>query len=554
MKANEVVNSLDDPSNKSIICETVSVAISNNVIDSMDSLENIAERMAFRNTFLKENGTFCDDILLCNDITDYDKLFSYYEKRAHEVSHPLLKIVYLGMLWEFKKKYTNQEMSFCLKKEYILLICKYIDEDYLPCKNAEPKWVIRAIDLAIRTGNQELIDRVKQTTIRYIDDVNEGTLLAIVLDKITENRKFFENEIDHILEKAERLFKTLSETEGREFLSTQSLTKSLCKYYNSQSQSNRAKLKKSIDNFFNYCKNKLIDSSSFEFKKAIELYKTYDFYNDYKKRMTELEIIQREEFQKCQSIPIDIPIIPDNNYEEQKNKSWEDNLDYILTNLIPDIDAIKEEMKVSTKYSVLTSMIPKAMQSPDSSGRTEGRIGGIDDDKNGNKLYWFDFQVHYNYGSLKQIIDMFKEKLSKETLLRFLLNSYTFQDIDKQILEKIIDSLLEKEYFVFIHLIIPQIESAFRNIMIHNGHTTYAKLEKGTETLELLDEILNEEFIKSFLGENTQKFIRIILTDRRFLNIRNAVCHGYFPYELFNEQNSDLLMLISLILAQKTQL
>ena len=277
-------------------------------------------------------------------------------------------------------------------------------------------------------------------------------------------------------------------------------------------------------------------------------------YNDYKKRMTELEIIQREEFQKCQSIPIDIPIIPDNNYEEQKNKSWEDNLDYILTNLIPDIDAIKEEMKVSTKYSVLTSMIPKAMQSPDSSGRTEGRIGGIDDDKNGNKLYWFDFQVHYNYGSLKQIIDMFKEKLSKETLLRFLLNSYTFQDIDKQILEKIIDSLLEKEYFVFIHLIIPQIESAFRNIMIHNGHTTYAKLEKGTETLELLDEILNEEFIKSFLGENTQKFIRIILTDRRFLNIRNAVCHGYFPYELFNEQNSDLLMLISLILAQKTQL
>ena len=553
MNITEIVNSFDELSNKNIISEYILDKIPQQLNDSIDVFEYYAEKMAFNNTFLNDDGKFCEDHLVYDEITDYDKLFSYYEKRAHEVSHPLLKIVYLGMVFEFKKKYTKQEMDFKLKKEYIYSICRYIDDDYLPYKNAEPKWVIRAIDLAIRTSNQELIDRVKQTTILYVEKVDKGTLLAIVLDKIFENRNEFEiKEMEIILEKSEKLLEALTKEEGYNFKPSLDITTKLCEYYHPTN--NRIKLKESIDRFSIYCHTKLINVSPDDIFTVANLYNEYDFKEDFKREIFEMEKLQNEEAQSCQWVPIDIPITPDKNYEEQESKSWEENLNYILVNLIPDMNIVEEDLKESTKYSVLTSIVPKAIQAPDSSGRTEGRIGGIDDDDDGNKLFWFNFQASYNYGSLKQIIDMFKHKLSKETLLKFLSNSYAFQDINKQILEKIIESFLAKEYLVFIHLIIPQIESAFRNIMTHNGHTTYAKLEKGTETIELLGKILNEEFIKSFLGDNALKFIRIILTDRRFLNIRNAVCHGYFPYTSFNEQNSDLLMLITLIFAKKTQL
>ena len=553
MKAVEVVNSLDDPSNKSIICETVNESISKNVDESKDSFEHVAEKMAFQNTFLKDDGTFCDDHLLLNGITDYDKLFCYYEKRSREVSHPLLKIVYLGMVFEFKKKYTRQEMNFDLKKEYILSICKYIDEEYLPYKCAEPRWVIRAIDLAIRTQNQELIDRVKLTTIRYVDDVNEGTLLAIVLDKITENRKYFESEITHILEKTETLLKSLSERSGLEFLPTQALTKSLCKYYNSQN--NRIKLKETIDNFSHFCHEKWIGSSSYGFREVAELYKKYGLTDDLKREEFQLQQFQAKEFQELPWWPFDMSVTIDEHYEEQEEKSWEDNLDYILDSIVPDYNNVENDLKSRAKFTPLTMMCQKITQAPDLTGRNEGYVGSIIDDPEGNIMSKFFDQISFNYSSLKTIIDLFKSKISKEELLHYLQNSYAFSKIDSRFLGAIIDYYFENNFLVFIHLIIPQIEEAFRNTLPPNGRTTYKKIEDHTERLKILNDIFDEDedLITSIFGENLVKFFRVILIDRRFLNIRNAVCHGYFSYDRFNEQNFDLLMLIALCVAKHTK-
>ena len=553
MKASEVVNKLDDPSNKNIICETVSMAISNNAEDSKDSLEYIAEIMAFQNTFLNDDGTFCVDHLLINEITDYDKLFNYYENRAREVTHPLLIIVYLGMVFEFKKKYTRQEMDFDLKKQYILSICKYIDEEYLPYKSAEPKWIIRAIDLAIRTSNQELIDSAKLTAIRYVNKVNEGTLLAKVLNKIIENCEHFKREIDHILEKAETLLKSLSEKAGREFIPTQELTKSLCKYYNSQN--NRAKLKETIDNFSFYCHERLIDASSYDFRKVAELYKEYGFTDDLKREEFQIQLSQKKEFQELPRTPIYTPVMIIDHYKEQMNKSWLDNLEYILANIVPDIKTAEEDFKSTAKNNVLSTMSSKLILSPDDSGRAEGYVGGMDDLR-GNTTLNFCEQLFSKYTSLKRIIDLFKSKINKEELLQYLQNSYAFSKIDSHFLGAIMDYYFENNFLVFIHLIIPQIEEAFRNTLPPNGRTTYKKIEDHTERLKILNDIFdeNEDLITSIFGENLVKFFRVILIDRRFLNIRNAVCHGYFPYDSFNEQNSDLLMLIALILAKKTQL
>ena len=548
MKINELINKFDDLNNKNLTIDHICYELSKTNIDSSKDFENIAERLALNHTCIEEDGAYSCKTIRCDLAIDSGQLFEYYEKRRHEVSHPILIDMYCGMIYEFKKG----RRSFELIKEYINNLCQIIDKGFYPYKSAEPKFVKRLIGLSIKTNNDELIEKAKSTTIKYINNSNNGVLLSLVLDKVFINSNKFEPEEMHlILEKTERLFDSLTKEDSLNYKPAFDITTKLCEYYNSIND--KTKLKKSIDNFSVYCHTKLINVTSDDIYTVANLYFKHGFKEDFEREVFEMEKLQNIETQLCQWMDIDFPVITDKNYEEQETKTLEENLDYILTKLIPDINTIEEDLKASSIYSVLTLMIPKATQSPDSSGRTEGHIGGIDDDKSGNIVYFFDFQAHYNYVSLKQIINMFKRKSSKETLLKYFLNSYAFQGIFEQILEEIINTFLANNHFVFIHLIIPQIERAFRNIMAHNGHTTYAELEKGTETLELLDKILNEEFIKSFFGNNTQKFFRIILTDRRFLNIRNAVCHGYFPYELFNEQNSDLLMLIALCIAKHTK-
>ena len=104
-------------------------------------------------------------------------------------------------------------------------------------------------------------------------------------------------------------------------------------------------------------------------------------------------------------------------------------------------------------------------------------------------------------------------------------------------------------------MLIPQIESAIRELVSVAGGAIYqpssSSKEKGFELRPLGALLRDEIFIKTFEGldNNIPDFFRIVLVDKRSLNLRNNICHGHFPAISFNQGIAIHIIHILLILS-----
>ena len=85
-----------------------------------------------------------------------------------------------------------------------------------------------------------------------------------------------------------------------------------------------------------------------------------------------------------------------------------------------------------------------------------------------------------------------------------------------------------------------------RNIAELSGHSVFKISRYGGMYLKNLDEILNLDAVIKALGEDTQFYFRVILTDPRGWNMRNRLCHGMMPMQEFGPGISDRIIHILL--------
>ena len=109
---------------------------------------------------------------------------------------------------------------------------------------------------------------------------------------------------------------------------------------------------------------------------------------------------------------------------------------------------------------------------------------------------------------------------------------------------------LQKDFVVAIHLYVPQIEAAIRNLVELTGGAVLKARGGGGFHLRTLDELLRTEQVNEVLGKDVALFFRVVLTDQRGWNIRNDVCHGTFPHQNASRVVADRLLHLLLVLAQ----
>lgn len=90
-----------------------------------------------------------------------------------------------------------------------------------------------------------------------------------------------------------------------------------------------------------------------------------------------------------------------------------------------------------------------------------------------------------------------------------------------------------------IHVIIPQIEQALRELLILRGVPTLKAGRNGLMQLKNLNDILREPAIKESLGDDLRLYLLTFLADERGQNIRNNICHGLAAPAQFNQRLSD---------------
>jgi hypothetical protein len=187
----------------------------------------------------------------------------------------------------------------------------------------------------------------------------------------------------------------------------------------------------------------------------------------------------------------------------------------------------------------------------DHRGLVVATVGSLQDDPDGNVVNQMSQNMHIISGVLAALIDraISKHSVSEDVLLKYLFLSPLFDNDQKQYLQAATHAYLLGDFAVAIHLYVPQIEAAIRNLVEHTGGAVLKTRPGGGFHLRTLDELLRTEEVCNVFGNDIALYFRVVLTDQRGWNIRNEVCHGSFPYQSASRVVADRLLHVLIVLA-----
>ena len=234
--------------------------------------------------------------------------------------------------------------------------------------------------------------------------------------------------------------------------------------------------------------------------------------------------------------------------------SLEDIINRVATQFIPNKKHAKEQIFDLSKSSPLIFMI--GHQLLDEKGRVVATIGSLENDIEGNIVRQVSQNLKFSSLFLRLILEGAGKNLGLNTksIMDFISKSPIINSDRLPIIEKGVNAYFSQDYIVAIHLLIPQIEEAIRNLIeISGGNVLRPK--NGGYQLRTFDDLLRDEIVEASLGEDLAIYFRILFTDQRGWNLRNEVCHGIANPNKFDSQTADRLLhgLLTLGLLRKNE-
>ncbi len=221
------------------------------------------------------------------------------------------------------------------------------------------------------------------------------------------------------------------------------------------------------------------------------------------------------------------------------NGDIQEVLQRIAVRYIPIKEQVKEQIFDLSKKAPLTFLVGHQLQ--DEKGRVIATIGSLEDDLEGHIVRQVSQNLSFSSIFLRAIFQesINQKRLNKEQILKFIEKSPIINTDRFEIISRGLEAYFVSDFLVTIHLLVPQIEEAIRNIVEFAGGNVLKPSRGGGYHLRTFDEILRDDIIKEALGEDFADYFRILFTDQRGWNIRNNVCHGMASPNMFNHQTSD---------------
>ena len=203
----------------------------------------------------------------------------------------------------------------------------------------------------------------------------------------------------------------------------------------------------------------------------------------------------------------------------------------------------KETLEHIVKVAPILHRIPRSIF--DEKGRVKAIIGGIETDLEGNLVVHISMRMKFNAIFINAVIDEGKQRgvFTIENILSFIAKSPSIKDDRIPIIKKGLEAYFSQDYLVSIHLLIPQLEEAIRNILEIEDISTLKPNKSGRGfQLKTMDEMLRDPMAIRLLTDDFANYLRILLTDNRGWNLRNDICHGIAAPKLFNRMTADMII------------
>ena len=500
------------------------------------------------------------------DITP--EMMNYWEKRSKEADNPILLCRYSGLVWDFSQKIKNSKPDISVAHSLIDSVIKMASLGGDPFLKYKLERVLR---LSVSLNDRKRITSVRDAIIKYEDTYSEEDKLGtwgysydlLIGDKDLYGKTQLEKKQEEkIIEELERKLKYFSDKDLNTLKphSVEYIVTKLAPYYKNKKdmENMRRVLLIYKDSFLHGIKNNLVMVGSHWLEKIRNILFQYGLSEEAKRLESNIRSLQTEDLNYLQKFETSVKIPRaeiDNYISELDKRNLSEALNCIALSFIPDKEEAKNiVLKIATEHPLHAIFAQSIM---DHTGRKVATIDPIENDLEGHIVRQISQSMELNLSFIALGLSHLEKNksLDANSLSEHLFKSSVFTQASHPIIKQGLIAYFNKNYIVSCSVLIHQIESAIRELISVARGAIYQPSSNSKERgfkLRPLGALLRDEiFSKVFekLNSNIPDFFRILLVDKRSLNIRNSIYHGHFPATFFNKRISIHIIHILLILS-----
>ena len=184
------------------------------------------------------------------------------------------------------------------------------------------------------------------------------------------------------------------------------------------------------------------------------------------------------------------------------------------------------------KTAVLSARLNISIMRDD--GFASAIIGSVEDDLEGRTVHQAANDFGYSAPFLNVALTHFRAKhaVDLERLMSWLGQSPFFSESRLALVSDGLSAWLAEDWVKAIHVLVPQIEAALRDLLSELGGSVMKPGRHGFQSIPL-GEVLSAPRFVAQVPEDVRFHLRVLLTDPRGINLRNEALHGLAAHQLF---------------------
>jgi lysyl-tRNA synthetase class 1 len=524
----------------------------------------------------KEDGTD----FFSPDIKDLDAgTVTHWEERARASANVVMRARYSDLVWDLKRLITGQRPDPEYARIAIDSYVKAADGKLYPMEVFGVQWLGRALDLSLSINDSDRTKRVVEFMFEFYDRVAKpqfmGTWLFL-FDNLYGEKFISPEQESRIVANLEAMLSKTSATTSSETgvyatldpWGAEAAAQRLAQHYHRRNDKPDAeRVIKAYGSAFEFMAGQANSMMAMAWlQPVIERYEQEGL----KAEAEQAQLLSAEKGKNIGADLKQVSVMVELTQEEQEE------LANFVEQLVGGNDLgaalgriaafftpkVKDERKLLEQLRVdapLMSIIPINILASD--GHTTAKINSLDEDPDGRLHKQLAETVGFYQPFLADTLAKLRERYAPttENVLDFLCQSPLFAESRNGLLR---DGLLayEQEDFVkAIHVLVPQVEDILRNFLGHLGRPTLKTIRNhpGIMDAKSMNDILNDERIRTVLTENLWRYLEVVYIDKRGMNLRNDLAHGLLAPNAFNRHVADrvfhTLLALSLMRGAQTK-
>ena len=473
----------------------------------------------------------------------------YWERRYKSVVNPLLKMRYAGLVWDFKKRIVNANYATDLYRTYVDSMLEVCNNDYASHPVITTTILERLFSIVLRqpTDLEKTKEALRNFEKRHATDDAVRFWACQFLLMMEHKKCFTQDEIDTLVRQHEDRMARLAAGNSDGKIDVWTLTSQcdlLADYYNRNQQKEDVRRvlkvaeqahKQSFDPNNPLQRMGILDQLHHK-------YVHYGLHEDANTLLTEIQDAGAHASQTLQQHKYEFKI-PQKVFDEAdelfgvKAESDEVRWQNFVFQFIPNTDEERKSLAEAAKQAPLYYMTGTNLM--DFKGRPQSVIGSYEKDPEGNLVRHITDHLNFSTHILGIAISKMREAglmTADRIMSDIIVPSPLYEESSYAIIRQALDFLFDDKPIIACHLLVPQIETAIRNLVEKAGYSVIKRQQPVVKGFQLitLDDLLRKAPVEQTFTPDGALYLRLVLTDQRSLNIRNSLCHGLLAPESFH--------------------